>query len=438
MQSLVPRRGAFPMFSRLRRSIGRFFNRSRRINHKPINKFSLIIILLVDLFILFNVFAGLDDISRWALSPDKTYPCRSEWISYREDTAEEKDYRFVNQLISLESNSQTTSLSPTIDESYYRGNYYGSYQDLERGHLGEVSKICLQYESAANAVDSPNNQAIVKRINDTQAEINSFTAKNASIRQQYDSTLLEEIASQPREQSINNVEAAQARREIEQNDQAIAQREAILETLKTDLASTPESQAFLSLLSDDVKFDQIDTGYQRASFWYPSIQLFFQGLFLLPLIIVASSVNRLAERRDYGYISLISWHLFVIFCIPLVWKVFEFLQFGFLIELLIEFLEFLFGGLRFLINYLQILLIPAVGFGVIKFFQRFVFNTRLQAANRIQNRRCVNCAKRIRKRDLHCPHCSYAQYQECTNCHNLTYRHLPHCKHCGTEQPLEL
>ncbi|EDX87359.1 hypothetical protein S7335_5068 [Synechococcus sp. PCC 7335] len=426
------------MFSRFRRAIGRFFNRSRRINHKPINRFSLIIIILVDLFILFNVFAGLDDISRWPLSPEKTYPCRSEWISYREDTAEEKDYRFINQLVSSDSDTQNPRLPATINQSYYRGSYYGSYQDLGRGHLGEVSEICLQYESALEAVDSLDNKTIISRINDIQAEISSFTRQNADIRQQYDSTLLEEIAGQPREQSINAVEAAQARREIEQNDQAIAQREATLETLKTELISTPESQTFLSLLSDDTRFNQIDNGYQRASFWYPSIQLFFQGLFLLPLIVVASGVNRLAERRDYGYISLISWHLFVIFCIPLVWKIFEFLQFGFLIELLIEFLEFLFGGLRFLINYLQILLIPAIGFGVIKFFQRFVFNTRLQAANRVQSGRCVNCAKKIRKRDLHCPHCSYSQYQECTNCHNLTYRHLPHCKHCGTEQTLEL
>ena len=426
------------MFTRLRRSIGRFFNRSRRINHKPINRFSLIIIILVDLFILFNVFAGLDDISRWPLSPEKTYPCRSEWVSYRENTAKEKDYRFIDRLVSLDSDAQAAGIPSAANETYYRGNYYGSYRDLGRGHLGEVSEICLQYESAVNAVDSPNNKTVANRINDIQAEIASLAAKNTSIRQEYDSTLLEEIAGQPREQSINTVEAAQARREIEQNDRAIAQRETTLEMLKTDLISEPESQVLLSLLSDDAKFNQIDNGYQRARFWYPSIQLFFQGLFLLPLIVVASSVNRLAERRDYGYISLISWHLFVIFCIPLVWKIFEFLQFGFLIELLIEFLEFLFGGLRFLINYLQILLIPAIGFGLIKFFQRFVFNTRLQAANRVQNRRCVNCAKRIRKRDLHCPHCSYSQYQECTHCHNLTYRHLPHCKHCGTSQPLEL
>ena len=312
------------------------------------------------------------------------------------------------------------------------------YAAAEEQHLGQVSDVCLQYGAASDAIASQPNQAIARQINNTQAEINSFTAKNSSIRQQYDSTLLEEIAGQPREQSINTVEAAQARREIEQNDAAIAQRQQTLTTLKAELVNAPNSQTFLTLLADDGQFAQVDRGQRRAAFWYPSIQLFFQGLFLLPLILIASAVHRFAQRRDYGYVALISWHLLVIFCIPLIWKIFEFLQVGFLFELLAQLVEALFGSLRFLLNYLQILLIPLIGFGLIKFLQKFVFNTRLQAANRVQNMRCVRCAKKLRTGDVHCPHCSYPQYHDCANCHNLTYQHLPYCNYCGTNQALDL
>ncbi|MGB3571885.1 MAG: hypothetical protein WBA01_07565 [Phormidesmis sp.] len=409
------------MFSRLRRSIGRFFNKSRKINHEPINKVSLIVIIILDLFILGSVFAGLDDISRWPLSPRMTYPCQQEWQQYRESTLDEKDYTVI---------SQNLDFSPD--------GYTLDYQAASRGHLGEVSNICLQYEAIADALNTSASQTIAKSINDTQAEVTSFSAKNAEIRQQYDSTLLEEIANQPRDQSINNVEAAQAKREIDQNNQAIAQRQTTLETLKSTLVKAPESQAFLSLLNDTDKFSSVSEGYRKAAFWYPSIQLLFQGLFLAPLIILASAAHRLAQRKNYGYIALISWHLLVIFCIPLLWKIFEFLQFGFLLQWVADFLEILFGGLRFLVSYLQILLLPVVGFAIIKFFQKVVFNTRLQAANRVQNMRCISCAKKIREYDVHCPHCSYLQYQECQNCHNLTYKHLPHCKHCGQDQPLDL
>jgi len=417
------------MFARFRRSVGRFFNKSRKINHQPINKVSLIVILVLDLFVLSSVFAGLYDISNWPLSPNDTYPCQMEWQQYRESTASDKDYLIISE-----------KLTP-LDESLPR-NYRPpsrSYDDLNRGHIGEVSVVCKQYEATEKQTRATSaGQTLLKNINDAQAEVNSFTDKNRVIRQQYDSTLLEEIAGQPQEQSINNVEAADAKKEIEQNNRKIAEGNTTLGTLKAALTATPESQAFLSLLNDDAQFEQVSAGYERASFWYPSIQLLFQGLFLLPLILIASTVHRVAQRKNYGYVALISWHLLVVFCVPLLWKLFEFFQFGFLIEWITEFLTVLFGGLRFLVNYLQILLFPLIGFGVIKFCQKVVFNTRLQAANRVQNMRCVSCGKKVRKYDVHCPHCSYEQYQECHNCHNLTYKHLPHCKHCGASQPLDL
>ncbi len=409
------------MFSRVRRSASRFFNKSRKVNHEPINRVSLVVIVVLDLFILVSVFNGLADISRWPLSPTATYPCQQPWQQYRESTSPEKDYIAINENLDFSPDGYTLS-----------------YQDSSRGRIGEVSNICLQYEATADALSTSASQTIAKSINDTQAEISSFTAKNSEIRQQYDSTLLEEIAGQSPDQSINNVEAAQAKREVDQNNQAIAQRQTTVETLQSTLVAAPESQAFLTLLSDTAKFNSVSEGYRQASFWYPSIQLLFQSLFLLPLIFLAAIIHRLAQRRNYGYIALISWHLLVIFCIPLLWKIFEFFQLGFLFQWISNFLETLFGGLRFLVNYLQILLFPIIGFAIIKFFQKVVFNARLQAANRVQNMRCTSCAKKIREYDVHCPHCSYSQYRECRNCHNLTYKHLPHCKHCGSDQPLEL
>ncbi|MEM6450628.1 MAG: hypothetical protein AAF703_09975 [Cyanobacteria bacterium P01_D01_bin.105] len=412
------------MLSRLRRTVRRFFNKSRQINHEPINKVSLIVIIIVDLFILFNVFAGLDDISRWPLNPQQTYPCQSSWHAYRQSIADNKDYDIIRQAISP-------------DDPLFQQGQWG-YTQLAEGYLGNVSEVCLAYEQAQADIDTSENKQLAKRINDVQAEVSSFETKNATIRQQYDSTLLEDIAGQPREQSINNVAAADAKAEIERNDRAISQRKNTLEDLSSALLNKPESQAFLALLNDGAQFATVENGYSRASFWYPSIQLFFQGLFLLPLIVLASVVHRTAQRKHYGYVALISWHLLVIFWIPLIWKLFEFMQIGFIFEWLLEIVEVLFGGLRFLLNYLNILLIPLIGFAIIKFFQKVVFNTRLQAANRVQKMRCVRCAKKIRKHDIYCPHCSYAQYHVCQNCGSLTYRHLPHCKHCGADQPLDL
>jgi hypothetical protein len=404
------------MFARIRR----FLSQSRTINNEPLNKVSLIVIILIDIFILMNVFTGLDDISRWHISPTEAYPCYSEWQNYRAKTTKDKDYEIVRLSLSNYQNNQ-----PSFQENY---------QKAEAGHLGKVSQTCLQYASYKDKINNPEKQQIIKTIDQKQTKISSLAEANSTIKAQYDSTLLEKIAGQNRQQSINQVSAEKAKQTLEQNNRQISLLKQETSTIKNGLLAKPESISFITFLKDDNQFREVDKGYQQASFWYPSIQLGFQSLFLLPLIIIALSVHKFAQRRGYGLVSLISWHLLVIFFIPLIVKVFEFLQIGAIFQFLFNIISTLFGGLVFLINYAYILLIPIIGFGIIQFFQKVVFNTKVQAANRVQKSRCVNCAKKIRQIDTYCPHCGYYQYVECQNCHNLTYKHLSYCKHCGTSQ----
>jgi hypothetical protein len=410
------------MFARISRILSQFFSKSRTINNEPLNKVSLVVIILIDIFILINVFTGLDDISRWYISPTEAYPCYSEWQNYRAKNTKDKDYEIVRLSLTSDRNNKLS--------------FQQNYQQAEKGHLGKVSKTCLQYADYKDKINNPEKQQIIKTIDQKQAKISRFEQSNRTIKSQYDSTLLEKIAGQDREQSINQVSAEKAKQALEQNNRQISTLKQENSTLKNELFAKPESINFITFIKDENQFREFDKGYKQASFWYPSIQLGFQSLFLLPLILIALSVHKFAQRRGYGLISLISWHLLVIFFIPLIVKIFEFLQIGAIFRFLFEIINAIFGGLLFLINYLYILLIPIIGFGIIQFFQKFVFNAKVQAANRVQKSRCVSCAKKIRHLDTYCPHCSYYQYIECQNCHNLTYKHLSYCKHCGTSQDI--
>jgi hypothetical protein len=408
------------MLARIRRLLSQFFSNSRTINNEPLNKVSLIVIILIDIFILINVFTGLDDISKWHLNPTQAYPCYSEWKNYRAQTAKDKDYEIIK-------------LSP-IDNTINSPSLQQTYQQPQAGHLGKVSEICLNYATYKDKIKNSFNQQTIKTIVRKEADINSLEQTNRNIRAQYDSTLLEKIAGQAREQSINPVGAEKAKQELDQNSRKISALKNEISNLKNVLLAKPESVNFIAFLKDNDKFTAVEKGYQQASFWYPSIQLAFQSLFLLPLIIVALSSYKFAQKRRYGLISLISWHLLVIFFIPLLLKIFEFLQIGVIFQFIFDVVSALFGGLLFLISYAYILLIPLIGFGIIKFFQKIVFNPKVQAANRVQKSCCLNCAKKIQHHDVYCPHCGYYQYVECQNCHNLTYKNLPHCKHCGHPQ----
>ncbi|MEO1180759.1 MAG: hypothetical protein AAFX51_07865, partial [Cyanobacteria bacterium J06636_28] len=279
--------------------------------------------------------------------------------------------------------------------------------------------------------------AILQRVRQKESAIATLRNTNSTIRRQYDSTLLEEIAGQSRDQSINQVGAAEAKVTLAENETKIDALKVEISAFKDELVTKPESEAFLALLKQDATFQTVEQGYNQAKFWYPTIQLVFQAIFLVPLILVAFAIYTVAQRKRYGLIALISWHLLVIFFIPLVLKVFEVFQAGVIFKIVFDIVSAVFGRLLFLVSYVYILLIPLLGFGIIKFAQRFIFNPKLQAAGRVQKSRCIKCAKKIKAHDEHCPHCGYYQHRECGHCHQLTYKYLPYCHHCGTAQTVE-
>ncbi|BFM41271.1 hypothetical protein [Synechocystis sp. LKSZ1] len=404
------------MLNKLRFWLQQAFRKSRTLNNEPLNKVSLVVLIIVDLFILVNVFSGLDDIGQWYLSPEQRYPCYGQWQQFQQDSQSQKRYQIIDDAIII--------ADPTH-------SYQTEYRQAQSNHLGKVSATCLQYGGLKDKVNSKTNQALLREIQTRQSEVRKLDEANSNILNQYDSTLLEKIAGQSPDRSINAVGADKAKQQLEQNSRQIQRLEKEIANLKRDLLNQSSSLTFLALLEDKTSFIQLQKDYQTARFWYPSLQLLLQVLFLAPLILVALGVHRLAQRQNYGLVALISWHLLVIFSIPLLLRVFQFLQIGFIFQGLFDLIQALVGELLFLVNYIYILLIPLLGFAIIKFSQRVIFNPKRQAANRIQQNRCFYCAKKLRPTDRHCPHCGQGQYQACEQCHCLTYSVLPYCRKCG-------
>jgi predicted RNA-binding Zn-ribbon protein involved in translation (DUF1610 family) len=413
------------MIANIRRFINQFFRKSRSINNKPLNALSLSVVIIIDFFILSHVFSGLGNISQWHLSPTQAYPCISDWESYHASKAPEND-RNYNVIISALEGDPKQSQFQQIDRA------------AEKDRLGKVSPICLNYAELKDRVNLPGNRKIYQNIKQKNDKITKLEQANSTIRSQYDSTLLEKIAGQSSRQSINTVSAEKAKQTLAQNKLGISTLETEITTFKDSLKKQPESINLINLIKDNSKYQILNQEYQQSSFWYPSIQLAFQTVFLLPLIVVALIVHRLALRKNAGLVALISFHLLVIFFIPLLLKIFEFLQIGAIFQFLLNIVTRLFGGLLFLVSYLYILLIPLVGFSIIKISQKLATSSKSQIANRFKNQMCLSCGKKIRPQDAHCPHCGYDQYIDCQNCHELTYKHLSHCKECGYLQDSSL
>jgi hypothetical protein len=404
------------MFSSIRRSFQQFIRRSTHVNHESINKASIIILILIDIFVLFNVFNGLDNIAQSLLSPQEEIPCFLAQESYQ--TSSQKgtfdfDAATIENLISTNSQS-----FPFLEKSKPK-------------RIGKASRLCEEGIRLIKNINTADNFKIKASINQDRIAISRFNQDIETLKRQYDSTLLEKIAGQAPQNSINKAAADQVKLKINEiESQILSKKQLIIETQKK-LIQQPSSEAYLKLLNDTSKYNEIKTAYNSAQFWYSNKQLFFQTLFLLPLIAIAYLFNASSTKKNKAVLALVSWHLLLIFCIPLLVKFFEFIQFGNLLGIIIGQFTILLGGLRFIANYLLILIIPIAGFGLIKFLQRFVFNPKVQARNRIQNVRCINCSFKLTIGDGFCPSCGFNQFMDCPNCSQKTYKFTRFCKHCG-------
>ena len=87
------------MLNKLRFWFQQAFRKSRTLNNEPLNKVSLVVLIIVDLFILVNVFSGLNDIGQWYLSPEQRYPCYSQWQQFQQDQTGQKKYQIIADAI---------------------------------------------------------------------------------------------------------------------------------------------------------------------------------------------------------------------------------------------------------------------------------------------------------------------------------------------------
>ncbi|MDA0269018.1 MAG: zinc ribbon domain-containing protein [Cyanobacteria bacterium] len=401
----------------IRRVSRRFLRKSTQIHHEPINKISIVILILIDIFVLLNVFGGLASISQWPLSPTEQFSCLPDYVTFHE-AAPPQD------LARLRANLLDSAIA--IHEN-------PPYSPLEAApRLGKVDPICQTHQQLQAAVATPDNLTRHNQMQTLRVDIATLEEKNRVLKAQYDSTLLENIAGQDPAASINESTAAGTKAEIEANQQQIEAKQGEVTALEAQLIESPAGATYLEWVEDRDLYDTLRAESDQVQFWHPNQVLGLQILFLTPLIAVAYGWHRLATRRQWGLQALLSWHLLLIVCLPLVVRLFEFIQFGNVVSLVVEAIVAVLGGLLFLASYLLIAVIPLLGFALIKLLQRFVFNPKVQAKNRIQNGRCIRCSAKLRSDDAFCPYCGFGQYQTCGHCHQPTYKYTPHCHHCGS------
>jgi predicted RNA-binding Zn-ribbon protein involved in translation (DUF1610 family) len=374
---------------------------------ESLNKVSLGFIILIDIFIFINIFSGLQFAANIIPANYEIYPCKSDfYISNTANIYKDNIYK---------ANRNTLDFKPrTSNNLPYK-----------------IAPICLEYQDKFNNL---RNQLApsYQKINQLGNDINIKNSETNKLKQQYDSALLEKIADQKKENSINDKSADEIKTRIDQLDKDNQDINSEITKAQNSIADNQLFRDFINFVRD--KQFEVNKDFNDIYFWYEIQVLVAQIIFLLPIILVTLLLHRFSIKKEWNLLGLIFWHIFLITLIPVIYQIFNFIQFGLIFGLIFGAISQIFSGFLIFGTYGLIIIIPLVGFGLIKITQKFVFNEKIQSQNRIQKMKCIHCSRKLRIDDNFCPFCGTDQFQNCTNCNKQTYKYQKHCKHCGHKQ----
>lgn len=380
------------------------------LDHQPLGKAALVIILFLDIFILVSIFNGLEAHTRQLSSPDEyiPYSCREIVV--------DRQWNGANRIDNL---SQIIISSST---SYY----------LREEKKEELHPVCVR------CID------LVEQIKKDKVLVRLFEERDKSLREArelereindlkgaYDTSLLETIAE--REESRTKVGAT--REEFQKKTAALDTLKSGVATLERSINDNEKVKLLWEKLQGIQEQDRqrLLSDLRRLNFWFPVKKLGMQMVFLLPLFFVFYAWNSASIRKNRGLQTLVSSHLLAISFIPIFFKIIETVYDIIpkkLLRQLIDLLETL--KLVAIWHYLIIAVAVAAALFLIYIFQKKLFSREKVIDRRISKGECQQCGKHLPAGSQACPFCGFVQFKQCGNCKNPMHVHGKFCRECGS------
>lgn len=395
----------------------RLRQRLTRLDEQPLGQAALVVILFLDFFILSSIFDGLEDHTRQLASPEERIPqlCR--------DIVIDGDWGPGNRL---------NQLARRVAEHQARAHF-----PLDTPAPPRLHPLCAPLLAAYDAIsDDARLARDLARLLDMGRETTRLRAELEQMKGAYDTRLLETIAGQ----ASPGADTATIRR-------AMAEKTAALNTLLQDqersrwaLEQDPKVAKLFSLAARGGNAGQVALQealrdeLRRLDFWYPAQRLGMEMLFLLPLLAAFYFWNSRSIAAGRPFQTLVSSHLLVVACIPVIFKVLELVYDIIPRHLLRQLLELL-ESLKLVALWHYLLIIGAIlaALALIYLLQKKLFSRERLLLRRIARGQCQACGLRLPRDKRYCPACGASQYRTCRHCQGLTLVHGRYCTQCGRE-----
>lgn len=345
---------------------------------EPLSPLSFILIIFLDIFILVNIFIGLNNQVEQLVSPEEYIPSICRDIIINEKWVEENR---INKLSNIILNQ-------------YRSYYY-SEEDKNPKH-----PICVKIIERLEQFKK--NEKLIELFKDRDKLITKYNS--------YDSF-----------QKENNSNVITILRRIEFTNNKIN--------------NNSEVKKFWEIINEKTKLSkELSSDLRKANFIFPIKRLLIEFLFLIPLLFIFIFWNNKSIKKGRHLQIFISSHLIVVALIPVFFEichaVFEIIPKK-ILKTFIEFLESL--KLIAIWHYILTIIAILITLFLIYFIQKKVFNKERLIKRRFIKKQCINCGKKINYEIEFCPYCGNNQKIKCKNCNNLTFKGCNYCTNCGSK-----
>ena len=370
---------------------------------EKLTKFSILLIILLDLFLFGLVLEGIDKEQEKNIRTSEVfpYPCMSKFKSESGFSYSQLDsYRYKH--ISSDFTGNTDQRCQTLEDKF---NAFKNDSEIK-----ENKKLYTQLN---------------KKLSKVKRELKRLKAR-------YDTELLEVIAKQKEDT-----------KDFQDKYQSLIAEEQMLNSRLKQIKRVTSYQVYQNYLDykhqhrQQVKEDR--DSYQK---WYKFKQYLYTLKFVLPLFLIVLFFyfrNKTKQLRgeDFNNISLIiSSHLLIILAIPLfigfldiiysvIPKMFFANIIAFFVAIKAEFLGF-YG-----IMLLAVLFVFALIYALQKYEKKK--HKRFAVIYKSINKSvCYNCKNKVDySKDKYCGVCAEQILEKCEHCNELKIKKAPHCRNCG-------
>lgn len=398
-----------------------FKNNLTKIGTKePLNFFSIVLILGLDLFVLVNIFQGLDAQTAQLATPWEKIPYECENLLEVDSPQEQKI--LVSEMLSKY-------------ENYYQDNEYKYKEEfINESTKAKIDPLCRAVFDAANIVRANSNlQEQYSQIQKIQSESDQFQNQIEKYTTDYDTMLQEQQAGQLPGNSILTVNMTNVKAKIEDLKNQINTNKLRIENIEKSIFESNDVQSFISIAKQNKQL--ILDQKKSLEFWHSLKVTGVEFVFLLPLLFFFLYLYKQSLRKDNELMIFIMSHLLVVVSIPVLVEVIRLLMEVLPLHILADFIALLKAlNIAIIWNYLLILIGIGIVVVLIYIVQKKLFSRQRVGLKRIAQNRCQACGVKLSTEAKFCYHCGENQLMPCSFCQKPTYKSGLYCIHCGKPQ----